>query len=117
VEQCGPEDMRNATAIFITHGITSRLFVMRWLHWTVDDFEALHNPPNCGLLHLKRSDDGSNYRLTEESRQLIKAPPEEGIGRALQLGDVLKRRLNLPRELSADDRLAFDSLNETAWGI
>jgi broad specificity phosphatase PhoE len=116
IEQCG-EAATDATAVFVTHGITARLFIMKWLHWTVEDFEQLHNPPNCGILLLVRSEDGTSYRLTDTSRELIKAPVEEGIGRALRIGMVLKNRKRFKRELSLDERRAFDSLSETAWGI
>jgi broad specificity phosphatase PhoE len=100
-----------ATAVFVTHGITARLFVMRWLHWSVEDFEALHNPPNCGLLHLQRVGEGANtaYRLTKDSRELIQAPTETGIGRGLQLGQVLSRK-------NERDRITWDQFPETAWG-
>lgn len=117
MEQLGADHARDATAIFVTHGITSRLFIMKWFHWSVDDFEALHNPPNCGLLHLVRTPNG--YQLTEESRKLIKGPvpqDETGVGRGLQLGDVLKERRRV-RGLSPEDREAFDSLADSAWGI
>ena len=106
----------DATAVFVTHGITARLFVMRWLHWTVEDFEKLHNPPNCGLLHLQRMvtrDGAVAYRLTDESRQLIKSPKEEGIGRALQLGHKLVRGSSASR---SNDRILWNSMSETAWG-
>ena len=117
LDQCG-EAADDATAIFVTHGITARLFIMRWLHWTVEDFEETLNPPNCGIMHLRRREDGSAYRLTEESKRLIGAPEDEGIGRALQIGDMLKKRKRLqPSALSTDERRAFDSLTETAWGI
>ena len=118
LEQCG-EAASESTAVFVTHGITARLFIMKWMHWTVEDFEELHNPNNCAILHLKRKNNGSGYRLTEESRMIIKAPEDEGIGRALQIGDVLKRRTRRPHpsSLSTTERRAFDSLAETAWGI
>mmetsp|Transcript_30115 Transcript_30115/g.46167 ORF Transcript_30115/g.46167 Transcript_30115/m.46167 type:complete len:285 (+) Transcript_30115:77-931(+) len=110
----------DATAVFITHGITARLFVKRWLHWSVDDFEQLHNPPNCGLLHLKRLDgaDGTSvaYRLTRESRELIRAPKETGIGRALQLGEPLLEGRTAASS-SRSNRETWESLSETAWGI
>ena len=35
----------DSTAIIVTHGITARLFVMRWFHWSVKDFEETRNPP------------------------------------------------------------------------
>ena len=27
--------------LIVTHGLTMRLFLMRWFHWTVSEFEAL----------------------------------------------------------------------------
>eukprot|EP00546_Thalassionema_frauenfeldii_P020792 CAMPEP_0178897926 /NCGR_PEP_ID=MMETSP0786-20121207/2030_1 /TAXON_ID=186022 /ORGANISM="Thalassionema frauenfeldii, Strain CCMP 1798" /LENGTH=233 /DNA_ID=CAMNT_0020568555 /DNA_START=96 /DNA_END=797 /DNA_ORIENTATION=- len=103
----------NVSVVFITHGITARLFVKKWLHWTVDDFEGLHNPPNCGLLHLERVGYRENtaFRLTKESRDLIKAPAEEGIGRGLKLGRALLER----RKKNQDS--AWDRLPDTAWGV
>lgn len=34
-------------ALIISHGLTIRLFCMRWFHWSVEDFEKLRNPRNC----------------------------------------------------------------------
>jgi broad specificity phosphatase PhoE len=105
-------EVEDATALFVTHGITARLFLMRWLHWSVDEFEVLHNPPNCGLLHLQRTPDGSSYELAKESRELIKAPGVSGGG--LQLGEFLEERR---RKLTSRDRAAIAALADTAWGI
>lgn len=33
--------------VIITNGMLMRLFLMRWYHWTVEEFEKLKNPPNC----------------------------------------------------------------------
>jgi broad specificity phosphatase PhoE len=39
-------------AVVITHGMTIRLFLMRWFHWTVEHFEELKNPANCQIVVL-----------------------------------------------------------------
>jgi len=128
MEQLGAEDAANATAIFVTHGITSRLFVTKWFHWSVDEFEELHNPPNCGLLHLVRAaphphaGGAGYYQLTEESRQLIKGPVpqcESGIGSGLQFGARLleERRRRRHQCPTVEEREAFDSLPNSAWGL
>jgi len=44
--------------ILVTHGYTSRIIVMRWLHYTVEQFEAEKNPPNCGYFVLELKPDG-----------------------------------------------------------
>lgn len=33
--------------IMISHGLTSRVFLMKWFKWTVDQFERLNNLGNC----------------------------------------------------------------------
>ncbi|MGF6835477.1 broad specificity phosphatase PhoE [Paenarthrobacter sp. TE4293] len=45
-------------ALLVTHGLTMRLFCMRWFHWTVEYFESLNNPENAELRTLIRNDDG-----------------------------------------------------------
>jgi broad specificity phosphatase PhoE len=44
--------------IVVSHGLTIRLFLMRWFHWTVEEFEKLRNPNNCQyyVLHKIQSD-------------------------------------------------------------
>ena len=32
--------------VFVGHGMTMRVMLMRWFHWTVEDFELLKNPHN-----------------------------------------------------------------------
>jgi broad specificity phosphatase PhoE len=56
--------------LIITHGLTLRLFLMRWLHWTVEDFENLHNPRNCQIVVLRKKVD-ERYELISklEKRQ------------------------------------------------
>ena len=92
---------------------------MKWFHWSVDEFEDLHNPPNCGLLHFRRCGlDG--YQLTEESRQLIKGPvpsDESGVGKGLKLGEVLLQRARRMQGLTWEDRRAYDSLPDAARGL
>lgn len=48
--------------LLVTHGLTMRLFCMRWFHWTVEQFECLSNPGNAETRILLRGDDG-RYRL------------------------------------------------------
>jgi broad specificity phosphatase PhoE len=48
--------------LMVTHGLTMRLFCMRWFHWTVDEFECLSNPDNGETRVLLLGADGK-YRL------------------------------------------------------
>jgi broad specificity phosphatase PhoE len=42
-------------AIIVNHGMSMRLFLMRWLHLTVEEFESIKNPKNCGYFILERN--------------------------------------------------------------
>jgi broad specificity phosphatase PhoE len=44
--------------LIVTHGLTMRLFCMRWFHWTVADFESLSNPGNAEWRSLLLGTDG-----------------------------------------------------------
>eukprot|EP00201_Polytomella_parva_P007454 CAMPEP_0175058496 /NCGR_PEP_ID=MMETSP0052_2-20121109/11878_1 /TAXON_ID=51329 ORGANISM="Polytomella parva, Strain SAG 63-3" /NCGR_SAMPLE_ID=MMETSP0052_2 /ASSEMBLY_ACC=CAM_ASM_000194 /LENGTH=505 /DNA_ID=CAMNT_0016323879 /DNA_START=389 /DNA_END=1902 /DNA_ORIENTATION=+ len=51
----------DTTLILITHGLSLRIFLMRWFHWTVEQFLSVYNPPNAEPLVLERIlDPGSN---------------------------------------------------------
>jgi broad specificity phosphatase PhoE len=39
-------------ALIITHGLTIRCFVMRFLHLTVEQFDRMENPSNCDVITL-----------------------------------------------------------------
>ncbi|MBP0459129.1 histidine phosphatase family protein [Streptomyces montanisoli] len=45
--------------LIVTHGLTMRLFCMRWFHWTVAEFEALSNPGNGETRSLLLGEDGT----------------------------------------------------------
>jgi broad specificity phosphatase PhoE len=48
------ERKRAERALVVTHGLTVRCFVMRFLHLTVEEFESLANPRNCDVVTLGR---------------------------------------------------------------
>ncbi len=48
--------------VIVTHGLTMRLFCMRWFHWSVEYFESLDNPANAEPVVLLRQPD-CRYKL------------------------------------------------------
>jgi broad specificity phosphatase PhoE len=56
------------TACIVSHGMTNRVFLMRLLKLTVEEFEFLRNPTNCGMYILNLQPNGK-YRLSEEPRR------------------------------------------------
>ena len=49
--------------IIVSHGITIRLFLMRYFKWTVETFHDLWNPDNCEHVILEREPDSFNFTL------------------------------------------------------
>ena len=41
--------------VIVTHGLALRIFLARWLHWTVAEYESVYNPPNCAPVVLERT--------------------------------------------------------------
>jgi broad specificity phosphatase PhoE len=51
--------------LIVTHGMTLRLFLMRWFHWTVEEFGNLRNPKNAQIVVMQQGANG-RYTLTSE---------------------------------------------------
>jgi broad specificity phosphatase PhoE len=43
--------------LIVTHGYAMRVLLMRWLHWTVDEFHNLGNSKNCQIVELNLNDE------------------------------------------------------------
>ena len=61
-----PDAPRNV--VIVTHGLTMRLFCMRWFHWSVKYFESLENPANAQAVVLVRQPD-FRFKLAEPFAQ------------------------------------------------
>lgn len=57
-----PEFPRNV--LIVLHGMSLRVLLMRWLHWTVEEFEEKRNPHNCEMFQLKKNDK-NKFQLVE----------------------------------------------------
>ena len=49
-------------ALLVTHGVTLRIFLMRWFHWTPEYYESLRNPKN-GQVVVMEQDPHGHYQL------------------------------------------------------
>jgi broad specificity phosphatase PhoE len=50
---------RNMNIVLVSHGLTLRVFLMRWYKWTVRQFEGLRNLPNGGVIVMQTGQGGS----------------------------------------------------------
>ncbi|KAH9326046.1 hypothetical protein KI387_006224, partial [Taxus chinensis] len=44
--------------VLVSHGLTLRVFLMRWYKWTVEQFEGLYNFGNAGMLVMQTGSGG-----------------------------------------------------------
>lgn len=77
----GFEDDTNV--IIVTHGLTLRLFLMRFFHWSVETFESTSNPGNAQYVIMNRlcgtpkALGRGSYELAHESAAVIGLRPEQ----------------------------------------
>ena len=71
--------------LLVTHGLTMRLFCMRWFHWTVAEFESLSNPGNGEIRMLLLGEDG-RYTL-DRPFERWRTPEPYGMHRIEWQGD------------------------------
>lgn len=73
------------TIVMVTHGLTLRLFLMRWFQFDVEVFESTQNPPNASVVVMDSSPNtngnASRFKLTEESLKLIGFNPADSFER------------------------------------
>lgn len=63
--------------VIVTHGLTLRLFLMRWFQYTVHEFEDSQNPRNCEIVVMSRSQSETgvqHYELSEETCKRMNLP-------------------------------------------
>lgn len=61
------EDDFASVCVLVTHGLMSRVFLMKWYHFSVEYFEDLRNVNHCEFLIMNREDTGK-YTLQNKLR-------------------------------------------------
>ncbi|CAA6654157.1 unnamed protein product [Spirodela intermedia] len=62
-EAAEPGEGREMNLVIVSHGLTSRVFLMKWFKWTVEEFERLNNPGNCDVRVMELGPCGTEYSL------------------------------------------------------
>ncbi|KAK4234817.1 hypothetical protein C8A03DRAFT_46923 [Achaetomium macrosporum] len=86
--QFGEDDFASV-CVLVTHGLMSRVFLMKWYHFSVEYFEDLRNVNHCEFLIMRRNDENGKYILEnklrtwselkrERAQQLAKENGEDG---------------------------------------
>ncbi|KAI5863375.1 phosphoglycerate mutase-like protein [Durotheca rogersii] len=65
--QFGEEDFPSV-CVLVTHGLMSRVFLMKWYHFSVEYFEDLRNVNHCEFLIMTKQKDSGKYDLENKLR-------------------------------------------------
>ncbi|KAI1822360.1 phosphoglycerate mutase [Xylaria intraflava] len=83
------EDDFASVLVLVTHGLMSRVFLMKWYHFSVEYFEDLRNVNHCEFLIMEKQPDSGKYTLQTQlrtwselrrERAALKAKEEKKIG-------------------------------------
>lgn len=62
------EDDFASVCVLVTHGLMTRVFLMKWYHWSVEYFEDLRNVNHCEFVIMNRSRDSGKFILENQLR-------------------------------------------------
>ncbi|PWY92596.1 phosphoglycerate mutase-like protein [Aspergillus heteromorphus CBS 117.55] len=62
------EDDFASVCVLVTHGLMTRVFLMKWYHWSVEYFEDLRNINHCEFVIMKLNPDNGKYVLQNQLR-------------------------------------------------
>ena len=63
----GEEDFASV-CVLVTHGLMTRVFLMKWYHWSVEYFEDLRNINHCEFVIMTLNPDNGKYTLENKLR-------------------------------------------------
>ncbi len=63
----GEEDFASV-CVLVTHGLMTRVFLMKWYHWSVEYFEDLRNINHCEFVTMVLNPDNGKYTLQNKLR-------------------------------------------------
>ncbi|KAF2767838.1 phosphoglycerate mutase-like protein [Teratosphaeria nubilosa] len=65
--QFGDRDFPSV-CVLVTHGLMTRVFLMKWYHWSVEYFEDLRNINHCEFITMRQTPETGKYVLETELR-------------------------------------------------
>lgn len=57
-----------SVCVLVTHGLMTRVFLMKWYHWSVEYFEDLRNINHCEFIQMKKDAESGKYVLQNDLR-------------------------------------------------
>lgn len=71
-----------SVCVLVTHGLMTRVFLMKWYHFSVEYFEDLRNVNHCEFVVMKLNEDNGKYILQNQLRTWSELKRERASSRA-----------------------------------
>lgn len=81
------EDSFASVCVLVTHGLMTRVFLMKWYHFSVEYFEDLRNVNHCEFVVMKLNDGNGKYELKNQLRTWSELRREKEREQEAQEGD------------------------------
>ena len=78
------EDSFASVCVLVTHGLMTRVFLMKWYHFSVEYFEDLRNVNHCEFVVMKLNPDNGKYVLQNQLRTWSELRRERKNSRVLE---------------------------------
>jgi len=72
------ENVDQKNIVIVSHGVTLRLFLMRYYQWTIEEFQDVWNFENCHIVMMELSPDKRHYILKSKIRMNPRISSEQG---------------------------------------
>ncbi|KAK3020224.1 hypothetical protein RJ639_046856 [Escallonia herrerae] len=99
------EQSPNMNVVIVSHGLTLRVFLMRWYKWTVEQFEGLHNMGNGNMIVMEKGYGGRYSLLMHHTAEELR---EFGLTDEM-LSDQEWQKMAKPGELNYDSMMTGPS--------
>ncbi|KAF3014471.1 hypothetical protein G7054_g1521 [Neopestalotiopsis clavispora] len=101
--QFGEDDFASV-CVLVTHGLMSRVFLMKWYHFSVEYFEDLRNVNHCEFLIMKKQEDSGKYILQNKLRTWSALRRERAALTAKEDAEKEKEKGNAPGSTPAPEK-------------
>ncbi|KAI5797993.1 phosphoglycerate mutase [Peziza echinospora] len=85
------EDDFASVLVLVTHGLMTRIFLMKWYHYSVEYFEDLRNVNHCEFILMERNEDSGKYTLQSQLRTWSTYKREQEVKR-LEANNYIKAK-------------------------
>ena len=57
-----------SVCVLVTHGLMTRVFLMKWYHWSVEYFEDLRNVGHCEMILMEKNMENQKFMMKSQLR-------------------------------------------------